>query len=322
MLHRFPGREDLLHFDDGRVLLCASGTEANNTIIEGHLKRFPRGRLLIAEDTHDCIWYAVERHRSSVEVLKIDRSGLVDPDRLKESLSPAISMVCLNHVSHETGAVHPLGDLAEICAARGVKLLVDGVQAIGHIPVELDKTWCHYYSFSAHKFGGTRAVGGIFIRDQEFEPLLRGGSQEWGLHAGTENPPGLAAALEALKKCMDTMPEEAARLQALKARFLEKLQQEIPEVRVNGPASGLPGFISLSFPGLVGREIQAALSLAGFAVSTGSACHSGNLEPSRIMLALGRTEKEALGTIRISMGRGTTEAATDGLLEAIVDYIK
>lgn len=313
---------DLLHFYDGRMLLCASGTEANNIIIEGHLKRFPQGRILIAEDTHDCIWYAVEKHSSSVDVLKINPNGQIDPGQLKGALTPAVSLVCLNHVSHELGTIHPLETIAGLCAARGVKLLVDGAQAAGHIPVKLDSVWCDYYSFSAHKFGGTRSLGGVLIRDQAFEPLLHGGKQEWGLRPGTEDLAGLAASLEALKISIQTAHEEAGRLDRLKDHFLGKIKRLIPRVLVNSPSSGLPGLISLSFPGFAGREIQAALSLSGYAVSTGSACHADEVEPSRIIMALGRTKQEAIGTIRISMGRGTTEAAAEGLLQAIVDYVK
>src|SRR5665648_126678 len=183
---------DLLNFKEGRLLICSSGTEANNTIIEGHLKKNPDGRILIAENVHDSIWYTTKKYNNCVDILKIDNNGQVGLSRLKETLKPASSLVCINHLCNETGAIQDLNLIPDFCSNRNIKLLVDGVQAIGHIPVDMNSIHCDYYSFSAHKFGGARSFGGILICDDAFEPLLSGGKQKWGLRAGTENIAGLA----------------------------------------------------------------------------------------------------------------------------------
>ena len=312
---------NFLDFKDGHLLLCSSATEANNTIIEGHRKKFPQGRILIAEDVHDSIWYATQRHKDQTDVLPLKGMDYHSSEKIVRAIQPETSLICINHVCNETGKIHTLNLIAEICFLRNIKLLVDGSQAVGHIPVSLDKIPCDYYSFSAHKFGGLRSVGGLLMRDREFESLLSGGKQEWELRAGTENLAGLAAAVTALEINLANMDERASELNKLKTILLDELRKGFPEVLLNTPDNGLPGFLSLSFPGFRSNEIVTALSLSEFKIATGSACHANRIEPSRIILATGRNEKEATGTIRISMGRGNTEKSVKELSLALLDYI-
>jgi cysteine desulfurase len=312
---------NLLDFKDGHLLLCSSATEANNTIIEGHRRKFPKGRILIAEDVHDSIWYASQRYKDHTDIIPLKEMDNPFSKINFRAIKPETSLMCINHVCNETGKIHLLAPIAEFCFLRNIKLLVDGSQAVGHIAVSLDKIPCDYYSFSAHKFGGPRSVGGLLIRDREFEPLLSGGNQEWELRAGTENLAGLAAAITALEISLANMDEQASLLNKLKTNFLDELRKGLPEVLLNTPDNGLPGFLSLSFSGFRSNEIVTALSLSGFKISTGSACHSNRIEPSRIILATGRNEKEATGTIRISIGRGNTEKSVKELSQALLDYI-
>ena len=312
---------NLLDFKDGHLLLCSSATEANNTIIEGHRREFPKGRILIAEDVHDSIWYATQRYKDHTDVLPLKGMDYPSFETMIRSIKPETSLICINHVCNETGKIHSLAPMAEFCFLRNIRLLIDGSQAVGHIPVSLDKIPCDYYSFSAHKFGGPRSVGGLLMRDREFEPLLSGGKQEWELRAGTENLAGLAAAVTALEISLANIDEKAKLLDKLKTNLLDKLKRQVSEVLLNTPDNGLPGFLSLSFPGFLSNEIVTVLSLSGFKVATGSACHSNRIEPSRIILAAGRNEKEAAGTIRISMGRGNTEKSVKELCQALLDYI-
>ncbi len=313
---------NLLNFSDGRLLICCSGTEANNTIIEGHLKKNPGGRILMAENVHDSVWYATKIHKDSVDILEIDKAGQINLNRFKEKLKPVTSLVCINHVCNETGAIQDINHISAICSNRNIRLLVDGVQALGHIPVDMDRIQCDYYSFSAHKFGGPRSFGGLFIRDDTFEPLLKGGKQEWSLRAGTENIGGLSASLVALEKSLLTLKDETERLNELRITLIGNLKKQIPDFLINSSENGKPGLISLSFPGFMGNEIVNALSIEGFSISTGSACHENTVEPSRIISAIGRKRNEAKGTIRISMGRGNTVSAVNDLSKAIVNFIK
>jgi len=313
---------DLVHFFDGRLLLCSSGTEANNTIIEGHIRRNPQARFLIAEDAHDCIWYATDKYKQQTEILPIDHLGRINLETFKRLLKNEISLVCLNHVSNELGTVHPVSAIADICSFHDIKLLVDGVQAIGKIPVDLSAISCDYYSFSSHKFGGPRSVGGVFIRDGEFAPMHTGGKQEWNLRAGTENVAGMAASLVAIQLCLEKLDTETVRLRRLRNYFIDGITRFLPDVLINGSRDSLPGLISLSVPGRSSQKIIAGLSLSGFGLSAGSACHASQVEPSRIIQAIGRTRKEAEGTIRISMGYGTTEESVNSLLVTLVKFIR
>jgi cysteine desulfurase len=237
-------------------------------------------------------------------------------------LSPATSLVCINHACNEIGTLHDIEKIGVLCQANNIKLLVDGTQVIGHIPIDMNSIPYNYYTFSAHKFGGVRSTGGVLMRDDDFLPLIRGGRQEWNKRAGTENIAGLGAAVFALTKSLDQLPMEIPRLTELTSNFVTHIQELVPTVIVNTPENSIPGFLSLSFPGYKGNEIVTALSLSGFSVSTGSACHANQIEPSRIILALGRSREQAIGTIRISMGYGTTTDAVDALLEAIVEYVQ
>lgn len=312
---------DLLGCSDGHLLLTSSATEANNTLVEGHRKHVPQGRILIAENVHDSIWYAIRKHPEHTDCLALHELVGLTPDKLSRIVTGDTSMICINQVCNETGRIHPLKEIAEFCRLSNIRLLVDGSQAVGHIPVNLDQIPCDYYSFSAHKFGGPRGIGGLIIRDKEFEPLMQGGNHEWGLRPGTENLAGLAAAAKALELCLPDMKEEATRLERLKSGLLLELRTKVPEMLVNTPEQSRPGFLSLSFPGFRGNEIVSALTLAGFKIALGSACHADRTEASRIILAAGRTEKEAIGTIRITMGTGTTEDSVKELGRALLSQV-
>ena len=313
---------NLLDFKDGHLLLCSSATEANNTIIEGHSLRFPLGRILIAEDVHDSIWYAGRKHKNHTDVFPLKEMEDLSHETLARTIRSDTSLICINQVCNETGRIHPLQSIAEFCQIRNIRLLVDGSQAVGHLPINLNKIPCDYYSFSAHKFGGTRSMGGLLFRDRQFEPLLSGGKQEWELRAGTENLPGLAAAVTALEIANSNLGKETLLFNKLKSSLLWELKNKLKEVLINTPDQCRPGFLSLSFPGFQGNEIVTALSLSGFKIATGSACHADKPEASRIILATGRNKKEAAGTIRVSIGRGNTEESVKELGLALLSQFR
>jgi len=315
---------NLLGLKDGHLLLCGSATEANNTIVEGHRKRFPDGQILIAEDVHDSIWYATEKHREHTKILPL--KDILDLSTGNPGRIPGgggkTTMLCMTQVCNETGRIHQLEPIAQFCNLNHIKLLIDGSQAVGHIHVNLDEIPCDYYCFSSHKFGGPRGVGGLLIRDSEFDPLLTGGKQEWELRPGTENLAGLAASVKALETSLSNMEEQAMHLGRLKESLLDQLTGELPRLLNNTPEQSRPGLLSVSIPGTDGSETVAALSLLGMKTATGSACHADRPQPSRIILATGRSEKEAVGTIRISMGRGNTTQSVEELGRAILKTLQ
>jgi len=308
-------------FSDGRLVLTSGGTESNNLVVEGFCAAEPEGLILLAEDVHPSLWYAAERHPDRVRVLRLGDSPKIDAGRVRETLD-GVGLVVCSHICNETGLRHDVRGIAELCHRKGVRCHVDGTQALGHVAVDLDAIPCDSYAFSAHKFGGPRGVGGLFLREGRLEPILRGGGQEWHLRAGTENVAGCLATAEALAVSCARREAEEERLRRLAAQLLDGLAGMERPPLVNGdPATGLPGLVSCSATGISGHAAVTELDLRGFALATGSACHADRVEPSRVILALGRDQEQALGTLRISMGFGTTPEAVADLAGAVRDVI-
>ena len=313
----------LLDFPDGRVALMSGATEANNWVVRTVMARHPQCRVLVAADVHASVWQAARLFAERMDVLALDRSGRVTPAALAAALKPDTRLFCCSHAANETGVIHDVSALSALCARRGVLCHVDGAQAVGHLPVRLSELCCEFYVFAAHKFGGPRGVGGVCLRWDGGTGWLAGGEQEGGLRAGTENLPGLAGAVAALEASQALQPHETSRLRALACRLADSVRTADAACRVNGdPASGLPGLVSLSFAGLDGHALSADLDQQGFAVGTGSACSESKPEPSRALLALGLTPREALGTVRISMGRLTRVCDVDELIAALAATVR
>jgi cysteine desulfurase len=299
-----------LGLPDGSLILASGATEANNLVIRSAMDANPEGRLLLAADVHDSAWFAKEFYPGRVDLLETGPDGRINPDRLEARLTKKTVLCSVLHANNETGVIHDVRSIGAACARRSVALHCDGVQAVGHLPLALSGIPFAAYTFSAHKFGGPRGVGGAIVRDVHPGPLLRGGGQEDGARSGTENVAGLSAALVALEMSLRALDAEAPRLR----RLARLLMDSVPDALVNSdPEKGVPGLVSLSFPNLVGENLVAEMNLRGFAVSAGSACGSGRMEPSRPVLAMGRTREQALGTVRISMGRSTTEDSVRAL---------
>ena len=296
---------------DGALVLTSGATEANNLVLQG-------GRPLLAADVHPSAWFARERS----DVVETGPDGRVSPEKLAAAITKKTTIVSIVHANNETGVIQDVKALGDVCARKGVPLHVDGVQAIGRLPVTLSELPFAYYTFSAHKFGGPRGVGGVIVRNAKPTAQIVGGGQEKGLRGGTENVAGLAAALVALDLSTRSLQSESLRLLKLAVMLTEEISATVPDVLVNSGPDGLPGLVSFSFPGLIGEEIVVEMNLRGFAVSAGSACGSGKMEPSRPVMAMGRTREQALGTVRISMGRHTTEDGVRRLAVALRQVVE
>jgi cysteine desulfurase len=300
-------------FADGTLVLTSGATEANNLVLRG-----AKGRLLLAADVHPSAWFAKE----DSDVVETGSDGRISPEQLAAAITKKTSLVSIVHANNETGVVQDMKALGDVCARKNVPLHVDGVQAVGRLPVTLSELPFAFYTFSAHKFGGPRGVGGVIVRNATLAPQILGGGQEKGARGGTENVAGLAAALVALDLSTRSLETEVPRLRRLAALLTDEIRAAIPDVLVNSSATGLPGLVSFSFPKLLGEEIVVEMNLRGFAVSAGSACGSGKREPSRPVMAMGRTREQALGTVRISMGRHTTEDSVRRLATALRQVVE
>lgn len=293
-----------LGFPDGRLVLTSGATEANNLIFRHALRTGGYKKIAMAEDVHDSIFGFVDEYEDRVDLLPINDQGQLKIEEIQNLENH--SLLCISMVCHENGVCHDVARIGELCRRKKIPLLVDGVQAVGHMPLDLKNIPFDDLTFSAHKFGGPRGVGGVLTRRQNLTPQMLGGDQEDGFRAGTENVPGLAGAVKALERCIDKMDESNQHQKSLCRYFLEELNPVKNEMVINSPEDGLPGLLSISFIGKNGHVLVNELSQKGFCVSTGSACHEQREEAPRIIVAQGRPYDTALGTLRFSFGEANT----------------
>ena len=315
--------EMLCHREKARTILTSGGTEANNLVIRGIMEKYKKGRLLLAADVHESAWFSKKLYKSRTDVVPLEKNSQLSLIKIKDSLRKNTILMSAVHVNNETGVIHDIAAYSRLCREKDIFFHCDGAQALGHIKFDLDTALVDFYTFSSHKFGGPRGVGGIFMNSSRLglAPQILGGGQEQGLRAGTENVAGLAASLVALEKSYTTIDTEQPRLNQLTELLLERLGEKASDFLVNSNHDGLPGLVSISFPETIGTNLVAEIDLRGFAISAGSACHSNDVKPSRIITALGRSEKEALGTVRISMGYKTTQDEVEELAATLGEIV-
>jgi cysteine desulfurase len=304
----------LLGCEPSEVVFTSGGTESCLLGIAGVARALrDKGRHIIttAVEHHavlETCRYLASKEGFSLTVLPVDRFGRVDPEELRVALRADTVLVSVMSANNETGTRQPLEAIGSVCAEAGVALHVDAVQSPGREAVELARWQATAVSFSAHKFHGPQGVGIVVLRKGvPVEAVLRGGSQEGGRRAGTENVLGAIAAAEALAAAEELRPREAPRLFQLVERLWSEIQSLEGIERHGDPVERLPNTLQVSFSGLSGEELLIGLDLAGLAVSSGSACVVGALQPSHVLLAMGVPRERAAASLRFSLGRETTE---------------
>jgi cysteine desulfurase len=318
----------LLGIGDASIILTSGGSEANNLVLNSMLNRYPNKKILIAQDSHDCCYYITKKYSSQVDILNVDNQGQINMNVLEKVLSQNYSLVCVLHGNNETGVVqHELNKIIEICNQKNVLLHIDGVQVVGHLPINIKNFKGIFYTFSSHKFGAPRGSGGVITNSPELlTSLILGGAQENNLRAGTENIAAFSAAVSALEISLNKMAQVEEKLKEYSEYVKTKITTRFPETIFNSNKNGLPGLVSLSIPGIKGSVTVTEMAMFGFAISSGSACHSSMEIPPRVIMAMGRGMQIAFGTVRISMGYHTEEedvyAMTDTLIKVIERQIK
>jgi cysteine desulfurase len=312
------------------VVFTSGATEANNLSLFG-VARSGRGRHLVTSAAeHPSVeepLAALEAEGFAVTRVPVDREGRVDPDAVAAALRPDTALVSILWANNETGVVQPIEAIAERVRARGVPLHVDATQAIGKIPVRLDRAPVDLLSASAHKFNGPKGAGFLVVRSEDLlAPWLRGGSQERGRRGGTQNVAGAVGLGAACELAQRELAARTAAAAALRDRLWSGLAAALPDVRRNGASDAvLPNTLSVEFPGVPGDVLLEALDLEGVAVSAGAACASGSVRPSRTLVAMGRTADEARASLRFSVGHGNDAAQIDrvvALLPGLVARVR
>jgi cysteine desulfurase len=304
------------------VVFSSGGTEANALALTPGLRRGagqPVRRLLVSAIEHASVQSGGRFLPEAIGTIKVTRAGLVDLADLRARLAdgpPALVSVMM--ANNETGAVQPISEIAEVVHEAGGLLHVDAIQALCKIPLDIKALKADLVTLSAHKIGGAKGVGAVVLAEdvQGLEPLLRGGGQELGRRAGTENVAGIAAFGAAAKVAMATLSVDAARLQALRDLLEQGLRQTSDMIVFSDDAPRLPNTTLFTVPGLRAETAVIGFDLAGIAVSSGSACSSGKVQPSHVLAAMGFPADLAQGAVRLSLGWSTSEADVDLALKA------
>ncbi len=314
----------LLHCDAKEIVFTSGGTESDNLALFGVLRSAPGARrhLVTTAIEHPAVLRTcaqLEREGVEVTYVPVSSGGLVDPSSIRAALRPETVLVSVMHANNETGAFQPVQAIAEIAHDAGVLFHIDGVQAFGKIPVRMDETGADLYSISGHKAGTPKGAGALFVRKgTPLTPLIFGGRHEHGLRAGTENVPAAAALGRAAALIEETLPAASARLRDLRDRLERGILSEVPNCGVNAhTAPRLPNTTNIYFDGIEGEAMVISLDLKGFSVSSGSACSSGAVEPSRVLLAMGLSPERARSSLRFSLGRTNTADQVDRLIASV-----
>lgn len=310
--------------DAKEIVFTSGGTESDNLAILGVGRRAMaggagRGKIHVVTSTieHPAVLNAcaqLEREGAEVTYVPVDREGIVQLTELRRALRPATVLVTIMHANNETGAMQPVREIADLAHASRAVFHSDGVQVAGRLPVNVRELGVDLYSISGHKFGAPKGVGALYARKgTPLEPISFGGHHERDRRAGTENVPGAAALGRAAELGIDWSVTAA-----LRDRLERGIQERVPGTAVNGSTEHrLPNTTNIRFDGIEGEAIVIALDLRGYAVSSGSACSSGAVEPSHVLLAMGLTPEQARSSVRFSLGPENTEEEVDGLIEAV-----
>jgi cysteine desulfurase len=303
---------DLVAASPSEIIFTSGGTESNNFAIAGALGTLSKRRKVItsAIEHSSILAPLLNLENRGVEVVRIapDREGRISPEAVVAAIDETTALVTLGLVNGEVGTIQHLGEIARRAASAGAIFHLDAAQAAGRIPLEVDALGCDLMTLSAHKLGAPAGSGALFIRDDcQVAPMMLGGPQENGRRAGTPNLLGAVAFGAAAQAALRTLALETTRLGALTAGLSSLLAAQIPGLVCNGPLTDrIPNTLNLTFPGVLGESMLIALDLEGVQVSMGSACAAGAVEPSHVLLAMGRSAGEARSSLRISLGWNTT----------------
>ncbi|HIZ48972.1 MAG TPA: IscS subfamily cysteine desulfurase [Candidatus Gemmiger excrementavium] len=310
------------------VIFTSGGTEADNQALRSAAcQGAARGKKHIISTAfeHHAVLHTLDKLAAEgfeITLLPVGEKGLVTPDQLRDALRPDTCLVSIMYANNEIGTIQPIRELGAVCRAAGVVFHTDAVQAVGHLPINVAADNIDMLSLSAHKFGGPRGVGALYARKGlRLEPLLCGGAQERGRRAGTENLPGILGMTAALDEACGAMAEVTARLVPLRDELIAGLSQ-IPHGALNGDAvQRLPGNVSFCFEGIEGESLLLLLDDKGICASSGSACTSGSLDPSHVLLAIGRVHDVAHGSLRLTLGPDATREEVQYLINAVTDAV-
>ena len=311
------------------IYFTSGGTESDNLGVKG-VMRANRDRgvhLITSSIEHLAVLNtakALADEGYEVTFLPVDEHGRIDLDELEEAIGPETTLISIMRANNETGVLQPIAEVTEIAHEHDVLVHTDAVQAVGKIPVDVDELGVDLLSLSGHKIYGPKGVGALYVRKgTKFKPILHGGHHENGKRPGTENVPAIAGLGKAIELAVDELDDVSERMRRLRDRLEEGIRENVDEVYLNGhPEHRLPNLLNLSFRYVEGESLLLTLDTKGVAVSTGSACTSGSLEPSHVLDAMGMDPALAHGSLRFSLGRDNTEEQIDYVIDCMGEIVE
>ena len=306
------------------IIFTGCGTESDNTVLFGVAERYAKkgNHIITTNVEHHAILHtceALEKRGVKVTYLPVDENGMVTAEQVEKAITDQTILVSIMFANNEVGTIMPVAEIGKVCREHGVLFHTDAVQAVGHVPVDVKAMNIDILSLSAHKFHGPKGVGALYVKKGIRLPAyVMGGAQERNRRAGTENVAGIVGLGAAIEIAVQQLPESAARMAKLRDKLIAGIAERIPEVKLNGhPTLRLPNNVNYSIKYIEGESILLMLDMNGIAASSGSACTSGSLDPSHVLLALGLTHEVAHGSVRLTLSDETTEEDIDYVLEVL-----
>jgi cysteine desulfurase len=314
------------------IVFTSCGSESDNLAIRGTAlamrEKTGANWILSSRTEHHAVSKTAEQleehYGFQVEWLETDESGMLSAETVNKAISKETAIVSIMYANNEIGTINPVAGIASICRAHNVPFHTDAVQAAAYLPLDARSLGVDLMSLGAHKFYGPKGIGVLYVREgTPIFPIQTGGGQESGLRSGTHNVPYIVGFAEALRLTAEEREERIAHVRPLRDRLIGVVLEEIPDSRLTGhPITRLPNHISFAFKSMDGNLLLTLLDAAGFACSSGSACKTGNPEPSEVMTAIGLSPEWGLGSLRVTLGAGTTPENVDALLKALPDLVK
>jgi cysteine desulfurase len=318
----------LLGAATNEIVFTSGGTESDNAALWGVFRSGyrPGNHIITSRIEHPAVLLtckALEATGAEVTYIPVDSSGRIDPQDVRSAIRETTILISVMHANNETGVIQPIEEVSAIGRERGIVMHTDAVQSVGKIPVNVADLGVELLSLSGHKFHAPKGIGVLYMRKgTKLTPFLTGGSHERKRRAGTENVPGIIGLSIAARLASERLPEMAARVAELRDQLESQIRARIPGVSVNGKAPRLPNITNLSFAGIEGEAALIALDLEGVAISTGSACSSGSLEPSHVLAAMGLRPEVVQGSLRFSLCYHTTAEEIGRTVEIAVSIVE
>ncbi|HWI54922.1 MAG TPA: cysteine desulfurase NifS [Desulfobacteria bacterium] len=315
--------------EPNEIIFTSGGTESDNIAIRGTaLANKKRGNHIITSTIeHHAVMdtcKALAREGFEVTFLPVDEFGMVSIDDVRNAITDQTILISIMHANNEVGTIQPIKEIGELAKEKGITFHSDTVQAVGKIPVNVNELNLDLLSISAHKFYGPKGIGCLYMRKgARVLPISYGGSQERKRRPGTENVPGIMGFAAAMEKAVNSIDEQSAYLTKLRDKLIKGVMDKIDFVKLNGhPTDRLPNNVNMSFQFIEGESLLLSLDMKGIAASSGSACTSGSLDPSHVLLAMGLSHEIAHGSLRLTLGKDNTEEQIDYVLEVLPEIVE